>query len=44
MVVQELCRRAGWDLEHELIQKDKETGVNICEEEERHYQLHYKDI
>lgn len=42
MVVTELCRRAGWDLEHEMIKKDKEIQVNMCDEEERHYQLRYK--
>ena len=43
MVVTELCRRVGWDFEHEMIEKDKKIEVMPCEDEDRHYQVRYRD-
>jgi NAD-dependent histone deacetylase SIR2 len=31
VIVAELCRRAGWDLEHEMIPKDQKVGVELEE-------------
>ncbi|OAX84134.1 hypothetical protein ACJ72_01500 [Emergomyces africanus] len=31
IVVSELCRRAGWDLQHEMIPKGQKVEVELCE-------------
>ena len=31
VVVAELCRRAGWELKHDMIPPTQETDVELCE-------------
>ena len=39
VVVAELCRRAGWDLSHEMIPKDRKVNVELQEDYESRYRF-----
>lgn len=42
VVVAELCRRAGWDLKHEMIPKDQK--VEVIKEEGYESRYHFKVV